>query len=348
MAGGAYAIASTTGALTTAVRFAGAAQAAATGSGALSTALRFAGAAAVVAAAAGALSTSIKLTGAAAVQTSASGTLSGTAAALAGSAACVAAGAGVLTTVVRLAGSAVAQAAGTGGLTTIVRLTGTATARSTGSANFSSVAALFTGTAAAQAIGTGVLTTKIGLQGVATVLASALGALSNSTPPHPGDVIDVSHIALDRIVVFDGSGSRVGVFEGSGSRTVIFEGSENRVRFEEMSVSAKVPVKVGEKWTADRDPDEISYYAADITQELIDRNTTADPDKITAVLFGVALQEGPELQAATIDGVERTFVVVKLGGVEEELPADWRWVARVGCMNGERFDKTTWFNKVDP
>jgi hypothetical protein len=41
-------------------------------------------------------------------------------------------------------------------------------------------------------------------------------------------------------------------------------------------------------------------------------------------------------------------VVVKLGPVGEPLPDDWRWVARVPCMNGERFDKTTWFNKVDP
>lgn len=115
-----------------------------------------------------------------------------------------------------------------------------------------------------------------------------------------------------------------------------------------MNVSAKVPVKVGEKWMVDRDPDEISYYAADITQELIDRNTTADSSKITPVLHGVMLEEGPELQVEEIEGVQRTFVVVKLAGVAEELPADWRWVARVGCMNGERFDKTTWFNKVDP
>lgn len=113
-------------------------------------------------------------------------------------------------------------------------------------------------------------------------------------------------------------------------------------------MSAKVPVKVGEKWQTDRDPDEISYYAADITQELLDRNTTPDPSKIVPLLFGVVLLEGPQLQVETIDGVQRTFVVVKLGGVEDSLPPDWRWVARVSCMNGERFDKTTWFNKVDP
>jgi hypothetical protein len=161
-------------------------------------------------------------------------------------------------------------------------------------------------------------------------------------------VVDISQISSDRIVVFDGSGSRVIVFEGSGSRVVVFEGSGSRVRFDQMSVSAKVPVKVGDKWMVDRDPDEISYYAADITQELLDRNTTADSTKITPVLFGVVLLEGPSLQVATVDGVQRTFVVVKLGAVPDPLPADWRWVARVSCLNSERFDKTTWFNKVDP
>lgn len=113
-------------------------------------------------------------------------------------------------------------------------------------------------------------------------------------------------------------------------------------------MSAKLPIKVGDKWTVDRDPDEISYYAADITQELADRNTTADSSKLDTVLSGVALLEGPSLQVATVGGVQRTFVVVKLGGVDTALPDDWRWVARVPCMNGERFDKTTWFNKVDP
>jgi len=162
---------------------------------------------------------------------------------------------------------------------------------------------------------------------------------------HPG-AVDISRISSDRTVVFDGSGSRAVVFEGSGGRVVIFEGSGSRVRLDQMS--AKVPVKVGEKWTVDRDPDEISYYAADITEELLDRNTTADQSMLVAVLFGVALLEGPELQVATIDGVQRTFVAVKLGGVDDPLPADWRWVARVSCLNGERFDKTTWFNKVDP
>lgn len=113
-------------------------------------------------------------------------------------------------------------------------------------------------------------------------------------------------------------------------------------------MSAKVPTKVGEKWTVDRDRDEISYHAADITNELADRNTTAVEEGVVALVHGVVLLEGPELQTATVDGVERTFVVVKLGGIDSDPGDDWRWIARVSCANGERFDKTTWFNEIDP
>jgi|GEM_PF-3595591 len=158
--------------------------------------------------------------------------------------------------------------------------------------------------------------------------------------------LDISKVHSSRMVVFGGSGSRVVVFEGSGSRVVVFEGSGKRIRIREMDV--KVPIKVGEKWMVDRDRDEISYYAADITEELRDRNTTAVLSQVVALPYGVEVLEEAEIQVATIEGVERTFVVVMLGGVDGELPDDWRWVARVPCANGERFDKTTWFNEVDP
>lgn len=111
-------------------------------------------------------------------------------------------------------------------------------------------------------------------------------------------------------------------------------------------MSEKEPIKIGEKWTVDRDVDEISHYLADITQELIDRATTAV--SVVLVLVGVAQVEQPSIEVATLEGVERTYVVALLGPVAEKPPADWRWVARVTCANGERFDKTTWFNEVDP
>lgn len=168
----------------------------------------------------------------------------------------------------------------------------------------------------------------------------SLRFLSQSVP------IDVSRIHPSRLIMFDGSGSRLVVFEGSGRRVVVFEGSGKRLRINQMDV--KLPTKIGEKWTVDRDRDEISYYAADITKELADRNTTAVSDRVIALPYGIEVLEGPELQVATIDGIERTFVVVMLGDVDGELPEDWKWVARVVCANGERFDKTTWFNQVDP
>lgn len=111
-------------------------------------------------------------------------------------------------------------------------------------------------------------------------------------------------------------------------------------------MSAKVPTLIDGKMMCDRDPDEESYYAADITEELADRNTTAK--SVELVLVGVAQLEEPDIQVATKDGVPHTYVVAFLGGIDGDPPEDWKWVARVRCANGERFDKTTHFNKVDP
>lgn len=177
-------------------------------------------------------------------------------------------------------------------------------------------------------------------------LSSTLGGTTLAAAARTAPAFDISQVHSSRVVVFGGSGSRVVIFEGSGSRVVVFEGSGTRIRINEMDV--KVPIKDGAKWKVDRDRDEISYYAADITDELRDRNTTAVQSEVVALPYGVEILEQAEIQVATIEGVERVFVVVKLGGVDGELPDDWRWVARVPCANGERFDKTTWFNEVDP
>jgi len=114
-------------------------------------------------------------------------------------------------------------------------------------------------------------------------------------------------------------------------------------------MSAKVPVKVGAKWTVDRDPDEESYYAADITDELADRNTVpmAGDGAVELIVNGVEVLEGPSVQVETVDDIQRTYVVVLLGGIDSDPPEVWNWCARVRCQNGERFDKTTWFNRVD-
>lgn len=111
-------------------------------------------------------------------------------------------------------------------------------------------------------------------------------------------------------------------------------------------MSMKEPTLVGEKWMVNRDADEISYYGADITQELIDRATTAV--SVVLVLFGVAQVEQPQIVTASLAGVQRTYVVALLGPIAEAPPVGGRWVARVTCANKERFDKTTWFDEVDP
>lgn len=108
----------------------------------------------------------------------------------------------------------------------------------------------------------------------------------------------------------------------------------------------KMPTLIDEKWMVDRDPDEESWYGAEITQELIDRSTTAK--SVELVLVGVTQLAAPTIQVAPIDNVSRTFVGAFLGGIDGPVPEGCKWVARVRCANGERFDKTTHFNEVDP
>lgn len=165
----------------------------------------------------------------------------------------------------------------------------------------------------------------------------ALGELPDefSTQPDTGGTVDIALLSAERIVVFEATRSRVVIFESSGPR----------VRFEQMS--AKLPYKRGDKWVTDRDPDEESYYAADITDELTSRNTTPVPGQPEILLSGVAMLSEPAIQTAIVAGVTRTFVVVFLAGIEGEPPSDWFWTARVRCVNGERFDKTTHFNRLD-
>ena len=153
--------------------------------------------------------------------------------------------------------------------------------------------------------------------------------------PNPSTGTNISQISPAHIAVFDGTGSRIAIFGGTGARTLI------------NGVTMQLPTLFNGKMTCNRDPDEISWYGADITQELSDRNTTPDSSKLTLDLSGVAVLQGPSIQTATASGVTRTYVVVLLGGVDGAVPANWYWTARVGCANGERFDKTTYFNRVD-
>ncbi len=131
----------------------------------------------------------------------------------------------------------------------------------------------------------------------------------------------------------------------SAPRIVIFEGSGARMEFGQMT--AKPAYKVGEKWMCDRDPDEESRYAADITDELLDRKTTALANGVELVLVGVTMLDEPKLETVSVNGSPRTFVVAFLGPDDEPISTNWSWAARVRCSNGERFDKTTYFNRKD-
>lgn len=135
------------------------------------------------------------------------------------------------------------------------------------------------------------------------------------------------------------------ILQVSAQRIVIFEGSGARMEFNNMT--AILAYKIGDKWMNDRDPDEESRYAADITDELNDRMTTAMGDGVELVLVGVTALADPVLETVSINGVLRTFVIAFLGGIDGDLPADWAWTARVRCANGERFDKTTYFSRKD-
>jgi len=155
-------------------------------------------------------------------------------------------------------------------------------------------------------------------------------------PPDPGDgVVDVIDIPASRVVVF-GGGSRVVTF-GGGTRVVTFDVAWNgRMKGEKMTNAPEPYFKDG-KWWVDKDPDEQSFYVANITKELQDRGTTAV--SVEPVVKGVEILIQPQVQGS--------FVVIKLGGMDVGAGGENYWTARVTCANGERFDRTMHFNRVE-
>ena len=333
LTGGARAVAAASGSLTTSIPLSGDAAVRATAAGTLSTAIPLAGTATARASSTGALSTSIPLAGAAPARADAAGALS-TAITLQGDAVARVSVTGALSSAIALAGSAAVRSVVAGDLGGgPATLSGTITARASATGSLSTSITLVAA-AVARAYTTGVLSSRITLSGLASMATTVSGVL---TAGRAASQIDISKVSPSRIVSFDGSGSRIVVFEGSGKRTRINE------------MSAKVPTKVGDKWICDRDPEEESYYAADITDELADRFTSVkDGDEaIEILLHGVEQVGAHDLQVAEVNGAQRTFVVVFLVGIDADPPDDWHWLARVRCANGERFDKTTWFKRMD-
>jgi hypothetical protein len=172
--------------------------------------------------------------------------------------------------------------------------------------------------------------------GFAALGELALGEIPDSAPPpEPGEMVDATKVPAGRVVVFTG-GSRVVTF-GGGTRVVNFDMPWNGQTKGPNMTNAPAPYFKDGKWWVDKDPDEQSFYVANITKELTDRGTTAV--SVEPVVKGVEILIQPQIQG--------NFVVIKLGGLDATAGAENYWTARVTCANGERFDRTMWFNKVD-
>lgn len=101
--------------------------------------------------------------------------------------------------------------------------------------------------------------------------------------------------------------------------------------------------KDGDRWYADKDPDNKWHYVADISSELTLNSTTATavtaiPDRMTVTLAAAIQTSGSS-----------TFVVVQVTGPTMPLAAnseDPSITFRVTCANGDIFDKTLYFKAV--
>ena len=98
-----------------------------------------------------------------------------------------------------------------------------------------------------------------------------------------------------------------------------------------------VPTLTAGKWTIYKDPDDQRFYKADVSADLADMGTTAS--SVTAIVAGVSI-----LTAAVISG---TTMIVKLGGLDVTANPVNYCTFRIACANGEVFDRTIWFIRVD-
>lgn len=93
----------------------------------------------------------------------------------------------------------------------------------------------------------------------------------------------------------------------------------------------------GNRWTIDKDPDDIRFYYGDVTKDLTDMGTTIA--SVMAVVTGVVIAS-----AADFSG---SICRVKLSGMDITANAVNSVTFRVTCANTEQFDRTIYFNKVD-
>ena len=98
-----------------------------------------------------------------------------------------------------------------------------------------------------------------------------------------------------------------------------------------------LPTLINGKWTIYKDPDDQRFYKADVSSDLAEMATTAV--SVAAVVVGVSI-----LTAAVMSG---TTAIVKLGGLDVGVNPVNYCTFRITCANGEVFDRTIWFIRVD-
>lgn len=91
------------------------------------------------------------------------------------------------------------------------------------------------------------------------------------------------------------------------------------------------------KWYIPKDPDDDRFYSADVTQDLLDANTTAI--SVITIEAGVTVTKVAEVQGSKM--------IVKLTGLDVAANALNFCTFRITCANTEVFDRTIWFVRED-
>lgn len=104
-------------------------------------------------------------------------------------------------------------------------------------------------------------------------------------------------------------------------------------------MAADKPSLESGKWTLDIDPDDMLWYVADVTAQLADSGTTATA--FTTIPAGVTV-----LSAGVPQGDRGGLLPAKIQG-QANANGELKCTFRVTCANGEQFDRTMYFKKVD-
>lgn len=101
---------------------------------------------------------------------------------------------------------------------------------------------------------------------------------------------------------------------------------------------ATMPYQQNGQWWIDVDPDDHNYVVANVANDLTDRATTAT--SVQCVLSGVTVLSGPQVQGSLM------IAMVTIDQTTLPSPSTYYCTFRVACANGERFDRTIYFNLV--